>query len=149
MNIGLRATVKEGLSASFDGAPNQIHLLHLFTYNYRRAWPSAPDFTRTLWAFTLTATLLMALLAWASIRRHVITVVLALGLGFTAWSSTRILWRRRSTRPARDIAHLLRAVAQHAWSAHRLPDELEGKELPQQQSQPGCSSPAGRSFMTT
>jgi len=77
--------VGRDLSANFEGVPSQIRLLHLFTYNYRRGWPASLDFTGTLWAFTLTATVLMGLLAWASIRRHVITALLAVGLGFAVW----------------------------------------------------------------
>lgn len=77
--------VGRDLSSSYDGVPSQIRLLHLFTYNYRRVWPTSLDFTGTLWAFTLTAAVLMGLLAWASIRRHVITALLAVGLGFAVW----------------------------------------------------------------
>ncbi len=77
--------VGRDLSANYDGVPSQIRLLHLFTYNYRRVWPTSLDFTGTLWAFTLTAAVLMGLLAWASIRRHVITALLAVGLGFAVW----------------------------------------------------------------
>ena len=95
--------VGRDLSANFEGAPNQIRLLHLFTYNYRRAWPTSLDFTPTLWAFTLVATILMALLAWASIRRHVVTALLALGLGFAVWGldsyfmKTSPHWGQRET----------------------------------------------------
>jgi 4-amino-4-deoxy-L-arabinose transferase-like glycosyltransferase len=77
--------VGRDLSASYEGVPSQIRLLHLFTYNYRRIWPTSLDFTGALWAFTLTATVLMGLLAWASLRRHVITALLAVGLGFAVW----------------------------------------------------------------
>ena len=95
--------VGRDMSANFDGAPSQIRLLHLFTYNYRRTWPTSLDFTKTLWAFTITATLLMALLAWASIRRYVVTALLALSLGFAAWGldsyfmKTSPHWGQRET----------------------------------------------------
>ena len=95
--------VGRDLSANFDGAPNQIRLLHLFTYNYRRGWPASLDFTATLWAFTVTAAVLMALLAWASVRRHVITALLAVGLGFAVWGldsyfmKTSPHWGQRET----------------------------------------------------
>jgi 4-amino-4-deoxy-L-arabinose transferase-like glycosyltransferase len=95
--------VGRDMSANFDGAPNQIRLLHLFTYNYRRAWPTSLDFTKTLWAFTIAATVLMALLAWASIRSYVIAALLALSLGFAAWGldsyfmKTSPHWGQRET----------------------------------------------------
>lgn len=95
--------VGRDLSASFDGVPNQIRLLHLFTYNYRRGWPASLDFTATLWAFTLTAAVLMALLAWASVRRHVVTALLAVALGFAVWGldsyfmKTSPHWGQRET----------------------------------------------------
>jgi 4-amino-4-deoxy-L-arabinose transferase-like glycosyltransferase len=95
--------VGRDLAANFEGMPSQIRLLHLFTYNYRRAWPTSLDFTAALWAFTIGATVLMALLAWASIRRHVITALLALGLGFAVWGldsyfmKTSPHWGQRET----------------------------------------------------
>ena len=95
--------VGRDMSANFEGMPGQIRLLHLFTYNYRRAWPASLDFTRTLWAFTIAATVLMALLAWASIRRYVIGALLALGLGFAVWGldsyfmKTSPHWGQRET----------------------------------------------------
>jgi hypothetical protein len=78
-------------------------VLHLFTYNYRRGWPASLDFTATLWAFTLTTAVLMALLAWASVRRHVITALLAVALGFAVWGldsyfmKTSPHWGQRET----------------------------------------------------
>jgi 4-amino-4-deoxy-L-arabinose transferase-like glycosyltransferase len=95
--------VGRDLSANFDGTPSQIRLLHLFTYNYRRAWPTSLDFTRTLWVFTIAATVLMALLAWARIRRYVVGALLALGLGFAVWGldvyfmKTSPHWGQRET----------------------------------------------------
>lgn len=95
--------VGRDLSANFEGMPSQIRLLHLFTYNYRRGWPGSLDFTRTLWAFTLAATALMALLAWARIRRYVIGGLLALGLVFATWGldsyfmKTSPHWGQRET----------------------------------------------------
>jgi 4-amino-4-deoxy-L-arabinose transferase-like glycosyltransferase len=95
--------VGRDMSADFEGQPGQIRLLHLFTYNYRRAWPTSLDFTPALWAFTIGATLLMALLAWASIRRHVIAALVALGLGFATWGldsyfmKTSPHWGQRET----------------------------------------------------
>src|SRR6185369_8494078 len=77
--------VGRDLSATFEGMPNQIRLLHLFTYNYRRGWPASLDFTRTLWAFTAIAAVLMLLLMVTRIRRQVVAGMLGLGVVFAAW----------------------------------------------------------------
>ncbi|MEP7123828.1 MAG: glycosyltransferase family 39 protein [Byssovorax sp.] len=95
--------VGRDLSADFEGMPSQIRLLHLFTYNYRRGWPASLDFHRTLWIFTIAATALMALLAWASVRRYVVMAIVALGLGFAVWGldsyfmKTSPHWGQRET----------------------------------------------------
>lgn len=77
--------VGRDLSATYEGLPNQIRLMHLITYNYRRPWPPSLDFTPTLWAFTAAATALTALLAVVAIRRHVVAAMLALGMTFGVW----------------------------------------------------------------
>lgn len=77
--------VGRDLSAKYEGLPNQIRLMHLVTYNYRRPWPPSLDFTATLWAFTAAATVLTALLAIVAIRRYVVGALVALGLVFGAW----------------------------------------------------------------
>jgi 4-amino-4-deoxy-L-arabinose transferase-like glycosyltransferase len=77
--------VGHDLSVRVEGQPNQIRLVHLITYNYRRPWPPSLDFTPTLGAFTAVAAALLFLLAFARIRRHVLAAIVALGLSFGAW----------------------------------------------------------------
>jgi 4-amino-4-deoxy-L-arabinose transferase-like glycosyltransferase len=95
--------VGRDLSASFDGLPNQIRLLHLFTYNYRRAWPPSLNFTAALWAFTAGAAILTFLLLFAWTRRHIVAGLCALAIAFTAWGldvylmKTSPHWGQRET----------------------------------------------------
>ncbi|MEO7332119.1 MAG: glycosyltransferase family 39 protein [Minicystis sp.] len=95
--------VGRDLSATYEGLPNQVRLLHLFTYNYRRAFPTFLDFTPSLWAFTLVASALMFLLLVRRIRRHVTAALLALGLSFAVWGldvyfmKTSPHWGQRET----------------------------------------------------
>ena len=77
--------VGRDLSASVDGLPNQIRLVHLITYNYRRPWPPSLDFTPTLWAFTVAVVVAMLLLAVTRIRKHVVSALVALGITFGVW----------------------------------------------------------------
>ena len=129
--------VGRDLAANFEGMPNQIRLLHLFTYNYRRAWPASLDFKAALWAFTLAATVLMALLAWASIRRYVVTALLALGLGFAAWGldwyfmKTSPHWGQRETvltyydqsreHPGPLVAYQMNWKGENFYSGNHIP----------------------------
>ena len=95
--------VGRDLSATYEGLPNQVRLLHLFTYNYRRVFPGSLDFTPSLWAFTLAAAALMLLLVVRRLRRHVTAALLALGLCFAAWGldvyfmKTSPHWGQRET----------------------------------------------------
>ncbi len=77
--------VGRDLSATLEGLPNQIRLMHLVTYNYRRPWPPSLDFTPTLWAFTAAATLLCFALVAARVRRHVVAALVSLGVVFAIW----------------------------------------------------------------
>jgi hypothetical protein len=77
--------VGRDLSANQEGLPNQIRLMHLVTYNYRRPWPPSLDFTPALWAFTALAALLGFALMAAQVRRHVVAAMVALGVAFGVW----------------------------------------------------------------
>jgi len=65
--------------------PGAIRLLHLFTYNYRRAWPDSLDFSGVLTAFTVVgavATLALASWKW---RRHAVYVFGVFAVAWAAW----------------------------------------------------------------
>ncbi len=129
--------VGRDLSASFEGAPNQIRLLHLFTYNYRRGWPASLDFTATLWAFTITAAVLTALLAWSSARRHVVSALLAVAVGFAVWGldsyfmKTSPHWGQRETvlayyeqsseRPGPLVAYQMNWKGENFYTGNHVP----------------------------
>jgi len=77
--------VGRDLGATLEGMPSQIRLMHLVTYNYKRPWPPSLDFTGALWAFAVVAAVVIFLLVFARLRRHVAAALLALGLGFALW----------------------------------------------------------------
>lgn len=63
----------------------QARLLHLFTYNYRRAWPEVLEFSNVFAGVAVFATVMMALLIVAKWRRHVAIMLTASALAFAAW----------------------------------------------------------------
>jgi len=83
----LLALVGRDLSFKPDNAdqPGAIRLLHLFTYNYRRAWPDSLDFNAILTGFTIVGALLGLALSVRAIRRHIIAAFFALGVVWAVW----------------------------------------------------------------
>jgi hypothetical protein len=77
--------VGRDLSANLEGLNNQIRLMHLVTYNYRRPWPPSLDFTPTLAAFTVAGAVLCFALVAARARRHVVMALVTLGVVFGTW----------------------------------------------------------------
>ncbi|MGO8997502.1 MAG: glycosyltransferase family 39 protein [Polyangiaceae bacterium] len=70
-----------------DGAdqPGAIRLLHLFTYNYRRAWPDSLDFSGVLLAFTVVGALAILALAFSRWRRQAVYTVGAFAVAWAIW----------------------------------------------------------------
>jgi hypothetical protein len=71
----------------------QARLLHLFTYQYRRAWPDSLDFRTTLAGFATLgggASLLLAVDRW---RKYAVVASMATALAFTAWGIDVYLFR--------------------------------------------------------
>jgi len=77
--------VGRDLAGLRGGLVDQVRLLHLFTYNYKRVFPPTLDFKPALWAFTVAAAVLTLGLVWAQIRKWVVGAMLALGVLFAAW----------------------------------------------------------------
>ena len=77
--------VGRDLAGARGSAIDQVRLLHLFTYNYKRIFPPTLDFRPTLWAFTIAASVLTLALVWARMRKWVVSALLAMGLLFAAW----------------------------------------------------------------
>jgi 4-amino-4-deoxy-L-arabinose transferase-like glycosyltransferase len=65
--------------------PGAIRLLQLFTYNYRRGWPDALDFSAVLTAFTALAVALSLALAVKAVRRHAVAAMCAFAIVWGAW----------------------------------------------------------------
>jgi hypothetical protein len=68
-------------------------LMHLFTYNYKRAWPSSLDFGVALKAFTLLTAAGFAALVVHRFQRHAALFVMGVALWWTAWGVDIYLFR--------------------------------------------------------
>lgn len=77
--------VGKDMASPPEGLPGQIRLLHLFTYNYRRPWPTSLDFTFALRVFTAGAALLCFLLVIARLRRLLVGALFTFACAFTLW----------------------------------------------------------------
>jgi 4-amino-4-deoxy-L-arabinose transferase-like glycosyltransferase len=95
--------VGRDMAETFEGMPNQIRFWHLVTYNYRRPWPPSLDFTPAFTAITLAAGLILLALAFARLRRHVVSLLVAFGLASAGWGMNVYLmkvsphWGQRET----------------------------------------------------
>lgn len=70
----------------FSDIDGQARLMHLFTYNYRRAWPSESlNFNGPLSAFTLISTVLALGFALPKLRRHALSLFTVTAVVWTAW----------------------------------------------------------------
>jgi len=65
--------------------PGAIRLLHLFTYNYRRAWPESLDFSAALTGFGAVAIVLSFALAVRAMRQHAVAAVCAVAFVWALW----------------------------------------------------------------
>jgi 4-amino-4-deoxy-L-arabinose transferase-like glycosyltransferase len=77
--------VGRDLAGSRAGLLDQVRLLNLFTYNYKRVFPPTLDFRPALWAFTIAASVLTLALVWARMRKWVVSGLLVTGVLFAAW----------------------------------------------------------------
>ena len=65
--------------------PGAIHLLHLYTYNYRRGWPDSLDFSAALAAFSAISIVACAALAIRKFRAHAVAALCALAFVWGIW----------------------------------------------------------------
>jgi hypothetical protein len=65
--------------------PGAIRLLQLFTYNYRRGWPEALDFSAVLAGFTVVAVAISLALAVRPVRKHAVAAMCAFALVWGVW----------------------------------------------------------------
>ncbi|MEZ4310497.1 MAG: glycosyltransferase family 39 protein [Polyangiaceae bacterium] len=78
--------VGSDLAEAREGMPNQVRLLHLFTYNYKRSWPPSLDFRPALALFTAAAGVTTFALLFVKIRRFAVYGLCALGVAFACWT---------------------------------------------------------------
>jgi len=84
---GVVALVARDLTALRSTPPAAERLIHLFVYNYDRAWPGAfLDFRPALTGFGVVAVGAMALLAVPALRGYAVRGVLVLATLCTAWA---------------------------------------------------------------
>lgn len=132
------ALVGRDLVARPKGDVNgQGRLLHLFTYNYGRAWPDSLDFSGMLTAFAMVATGLMFLLVFRRFRQHVVAVILAMAGVWAVWAldiymvKTAPHWGQRDTilayykeRKGPDqpiIAYQMNWKGENFYTSNRIP----------------------------
>jgi len=91
-------------TAVFSDVEGQARLIQLFSYNYRRAWPSdSLNFNGVLRAFTAVCALLALGFVWPRLRRHALALFAAVAVAWTAWSldvylvNTAPHWGQRET----------------------------------------------------
>lgn len=129
--------VGRDLAGAREGMIDQARLLHLFTYNYKRPFPSSLDFRPTLWAFALVAAVFTFTLASARVRRHVATALCAVGVLFAAWGldvyfmKTSPHWGQRETMlayqwenqkiPGPIVAYQMNWKGENFYSGNTLP----------------------------
>ena len=110
--------------------PGAIRLLHLFTYNYRRAWPDSLDFAAALTGFGAVAVMLSIALAVKSIRRHAVAAMCMFGLFWATWGLDVYMQRTAQHWGQHEVMEAYYADrASSPGGAGGLPDELEGREL--------------------
>jgi 4-amino-4-deoxy-L-arabinose transferase-like glycosyltransferase len=85
----LTLLVGRDLFAVRAGAPDQARLLHLFTYNYKRPWPTSLDFRGELFWFSVLGAALLAALVVRRARRYAAPALVGLALVFTAFGLDR------------------------------------------------------------
>jgi 4-amino-4-deoxy-L-arabinose transferase-like glycosyltransferase len=114
-----------------------VRLMHLFTYNYARAWPPTLDFTTTFKAFTLVAAAISVALAFPRLRRHAAVLLTAFGL-ITAFFGVNVYlvrlsphwgqretileyYRRRESPQEPLVAYQMNWKGENFYTGNRLP----------------------------
>ncbi|RYZ08117.1 MAG: glycosyltransferase family 39 protein [Myxococcales bacterium] len=79
--------IARDLSTSWSGdVPASARLLHLVTYNYRRAWPASLDFEWTFGAFGVAFAAALGAFAFPRLRRYAVALCGAVAVGFCAFT---------------------------------------------------------------
>jgi len=97
--------------------PGAIRLLQLFTYNYRRGWPDALDFSAVLAGFTAIAIVISLALAVKAVRRHAVAAMCAFAFVWGIWGLDVYMQRTAQHWGQHEVIE--------AYYAHRdSPDEM-------------------------
>jgi 4-amino-4-deoxy-L-arabinose transferase-like glycosyltransferase len=115
----------------------QARLMHLFTYNYDRPWPESLSFDAALVAFTAVATAACALLVLRRMSTHVLVLLLAVAVLWTAWGVNVYLvqasphwgqretvleyYRRRSGPTEWFVAYQMNWKGENFYAGNRVP----------------------------
>ncbi len=92
------------LQQSVGKVPGQMRLLHLFTYNYERAWPNDLSFLAELAAFVLLAVGAHAILMMRRTRSFGHLALVSLGVLFGFWTGNVYLVRLAPHWGQRELA---------------------------------------------
>jgi hypothetical protein len=81
------ALVGRDLASKPEGGEiaGQARLIHLFTYNYRRAWPDSLEWSGLLTGVAVVATALCLFLMIARVRRHIVVLLMATSFIWAVW----------------------------------------------------------------
>ncbi|MFO0612530.1 MAG: glycosyltransferase family 39 protein [Polyangiaceae bacterium] len=86
LGAGLVLLVGRDMADKRGEQPTGARLIHLFSYNYERAWPTNLDYGKALWIFTGVAAVVLFLGLFKAFRRYAIAAFAVVSAGFTAWA---------------------------------------------------------------
>jgi len=120
-----------------EGIPNQVRLLQLFTYNYKRPWPPSLDFRPALWVFIAAAGLSTLAIVLVRARKYAVYALTAVAVAFAMWTldvyfvQTSPHWGQRNviatyhqqrvTVPGPLIAYQMNWKGENFYSGNHLP----------------------------
>jgi hypothetical protein len=134
----LTILVGRDLVVSIPGdVEGQSRLFHLFIYNYDRPWPASQQFGAALAAFVTVAALLSGALVVKAWRTHATTLLVCLGVLWSAWGVDAYFtigaqhwgqretvleyYRRRSSPDEPLVAYQLNWKGENFYTGNRLP----------------------------
>jgi hypothetical protein len=133
----LLVLVGRDLAMDREAMQGEARLLHLFTYNYKRPWPTSLEYSHVLWAFTAVAALATLMLLVARWRRHATVALTATALLFAAWGidvyfvKTSPHWGQRETilayheaareQPGPIVAYQMNWKGENFYTGNKIP----------------------------
>ena len=99
----LTLLVGRDLFSSMPERADQVRLMRLFTYNYKRHWPESLDFRTTLLFFTVVSVVCIAGIVVHRSRRAAIVALAGSALAFAAWGVNSYMVQASAHWGQRDI----------------------------------------------